>query len=207
MLYDRGISFWGDKKDMELAHAQEALLPVYLASFDRLIGDQHTRVTLWEMVKGIIHAGSLVCQQIANASTILSMAKEGGQQVSRLAREESTKRSTTNARSLTAALGERGITHLLGADSEELWLIADLSEARKPNAREMPDLMWVRALGEQLVRGYRTVNVVGLTPQRRGILYHRPFSSQEEEFDSESLEIQQALQSVRQVLSGHPAVG
>jgi hypothetical protein len=192
---------------MELEQTQEALLPAYLASFDHLIGDQRTGVTLRETVKGIIQAGSLVCQRIASASTVLSKAKEGGQRVSRLARGESTKRSVINARSLTAALGERGITHLLGADSEELWVIADLSEVRKPYAREMPDLMYVRALDEQLVRGYRTVNVLGLTPQRRGILYHRLFTSQEEEFDSESLEIQQALRSVQRILSEHPGFG
>ena len=192
---------------MELEHTQEALLPAYLASFDHLVGDQRTGVTLRETVKGIILGGSLVCQRIAHASTVLSMAKEGGQRVSRLARGESTKRSTINAQSLTAALGERGITHLLGAESEELWVIADLSEVRKPYAREMPELMFVRALDGQLVRGYRTVNVLGLTPRRRGILYHRLFSSQEEEFDSESLEIQQALQSVHKTLSEHPACG
>jgi len=192
---------------MELEQAQEALLAAYLASFDHLVGDRRTGVTLRETVKGIIHAGSLVCQRIANASPVLSKAKEGGQRVSRLVRGESTKRSTINAQSLSAALGERGISHLLGADSEELWLIADLSEVRKPYARQMPQLMWVRALDEQLVRGYRTVNVLGLTPQRRGVLYHRLFTSQEQEFDSESWEIQQALQSVHQILSEHPACG
>ncbi len=112
-----------------------------------------------------------------------------------------------NAQSLTAALGERGVSHLLGGGREDLWVIADLSEVRKPYAREMPGLMFVRALDEQLVRSHRTVNVLGLTPQRRGILYHRLFTSQEEEFDSESLEIQQALQSVQRVLSEHPGLG
>ena len=192
---------------MELGLRQEALLPVYLASFDHLVGDRRTGVTLRETVKGIIQGGSLICQRIANASAILSRAKEGGQRVSRLARGESTKRSTINAQSLTAALSERGVSHLLSASREELWLIVDQSEVRKPCAREMPELMWVRALNEQLVRGYRTVNVLGLTPQRRGVLYHRLFSSQEEEFDSESLEIQRALQSVHQRLSEHPGCG
>ncbi len=62
---------------MELEHTQEALLPAYLASFDHLIGDQRTRVTLRATVKGIIHAGSLVCQRIASASSVLAKAKEG----------------------------------------------------------------------------------------------------------------------------------
>ena len=53
---------------MELERRQEALLPGYLASFYGLIGDRQTRVTFEEIVKGIINAGSLVCQRIAGAS-------------------------------------------------------------------------------------------------------------------------------------------
>jgi hypothetical protein len=42
----------------------------------------------------------------------------------------------------------------------------------------MPYLMQVRDLDEELVPGYRTLNVLGLTPGPRGLLYHRLFSSQ-----------------------------
>jgi hypothetical protein len=185
---------------MELEAKHEELLPEYLESFDGLIGDQRTRVTFRETVKGIIGGGSLVCQRIAASSAILSAAKEGGQRVSRLATGESTKRSQINATTLTAALRERGIMHLAEGDAQELWAVADLSELRKPYAQQMPKMMKVRALDSQLVPGYRTMNVLGITPSRRAILYHRLFSSQEEEFLSESLEIQQALQSVSAAL-------
>jgi hypothetical protein len=181
---------------MRLEGTEEALLPAYLASFAPLIGDRRTRVTFEETVKGIINAGSLVCQQIAAGSAVLSVAKEGGQRVSRLARGESTKRSQINAPALTAVLRERGIAHLVGAASDEVWLICDLCDVRKPYARQMPDLMSVRALDGKLVPGYRTVNVLGITPQRRAVLYHRLFSSWEEGFLSQSLEVQQALQTV-----------
>jgi len=186
---------------MELECAQEGLLPGYLTSFDRLIGDQRTGVTFRETVKGIITAGSLVCQRIASRSAVLSKSKEGGQRVSRMATGESTKRSQIDAESVTAVLRERGIAHLSEADTDEVWLIADGSELRKPHAREMPDLMRVRALDGKLVPGYRTLNVVGLTPSRRGVLYHRLFSSKEEDFLSESLETQKALQTVSAALT------
>jgi hypothetical protein len=148
------------------------------------------------MVKGIIGAGSLVCQRIAASSAILSVAKEGGQRVSRLATGESTKRSQIDAETLTAVLRERGVEYLAGADTDELWLIADGSELRKPYAQEMPKLMEVLALDGSLVPGYRTMNVLGITPSRRGVLYHRLFSSKEEEFLSQSLEVQAALKTV-----------
>jgi hypothetical protein len=185
---------------MRLETTQEAVLPEYLGVFDRLIGDQRTQVTFRETVKGIISAGSLVCQRIAASSAVLSGAKEGGQRVSRMVTGESAKRSQINAEALTAALCERGIAHLADAETDELWVIPDGSELRKPYAREMPMLMQVRNLDGKLVPGYRTMNVLGITPSRRGILYHRLFSSKEDDFLSESLEVQRALKTVSQAL-------
>ena len=181
---------------MKLESTQAAMLPDYLSSFDGLIGDQRTRVTFEETVKGIISAGSLVCQRIAASSAILSRAKEGGQRVSRMATGESTKRSEINGETLTEKLRQHGIAHLADANTDEIWLISDGSDLRKPYAREMPKLMQVRDLDGKLVPGYRTMNVVGITPSRRGILYHRLFSSEEEDFLSESMEVQKALQTV-----------
>jgi hypothetical protein len=186
---------------MELEDRQKGLLPEYLASYDRLIGDKRTGVTFRETVKGIIGAGSLVCQRIANSSETLSTAKEGGQRVSRMVTGESTKRSQIDAVSVTSALRERGIAHLCEVETDELWLIGDGSELRKPYAREMPDMMLVRDLDGSLVRGYRTLNVVGITPSRRGVLYHRLFSSKEDDFLSESLEVQKMLQTVSAALA------
>lgn len=185
---------------MELTGSQIELIPGYLASFDKLIGDQRTRTTFRETVKGIIAAGSLVCQRIAAQSALLNQSKEGGQRVSRMASAESTKRSQLDAASVTAALRARGVRYLSEADSDELWLVADGSDLRKPHAREMPDLMQVLDLHGNLVPGYRTLNVIGMTPSRRAILYHRLFSSQEEGFVSESLEVQQSLQQVSAAL-------
>jgi len=185
---------------MELEDSQKGLLPGYLASFDGLIGDKRTGVTFRETVKGIIGAGSLVCQRIAASSATLSEAKEGGQRVSRMATGESTKRSQIDAESVTAVLRERGIEHLTQADTDEWWLIGDGSDLRKPYAREMPDMMLVRDVDGNLVSGYRTLNVVGITPSRRGVLYHRLFSSKEDDFLSESLEAQQMLQTVSAAL-------
>lgn len=70
--------------------------------------DQRTRVTFGEVVRGIINAGSLVCQRIAAGSAVLSVAKEGGQRVSRLARGESTKRSRMTAEALTGRCASEG---------------------------------------------------------------------------------------------------
>jgi hypothetical protein len=120
-----------------------------------------------------------------------------------MARGSSTKRSELDAEHLTARLRERGVERL--RDEEEVWAIVDPSELRKPHAREMPALMRVRKTGgdQGTVPGYRTLNVLGVgRGGRRGILYHRLFSSQEEDFESESTEIRTALEVVGAALVG-----
>jgi hypothetical protein len=172
----------------------------YLHHFSELIGDKRTLETLTEMVRGIISAGSLVCRKIASCSPILSEVKDGAQRVIRFAKGQSTQRSEVDAAHLTERLRSRGLAHLREVESKELWLILDSSDLRKPYAQEMPALMEVRDLNGNLVPGYRTVNVLGIAPKRRAILYHRLFSSQEDGFTSEPLEMQQALQMVSQAL-------
>jgi len=178
----------------------QASVTEYLGHFDGITGDERTRKTFGEIVQGIINAGSLVCQRIAAHSPLLSKAKEAGQRVSRFATGESTKRSEIDAEHLAAKLRERGVEQLAESDSDELWLIADPSDLRKPYAQEMENLMQVRDLDGKLVPGYRTLNVLGVTQGRRGILYHRLFSSKAEDFTSEPWEVQRALKTVSQAV-------
>jgi hypothetical protein len=186
---------------MEWDTTWEDPLTSYVKHFDELIGDQRTRKTFGEVVKGIIGAGSLICQQIAARSAELSKGKKGSQRVIRLATGVSTQRSALDAEHLTKRLREVAVEQLAQAPEDELWLIADSSDLRKPYAEAMPYLMEVRDLDEQLVPGYRTLNVIGLTPGRRGLLYHRLLSSQAPDFVSEPKEVQQALSTVSQALA------
>jgi hypothetical protein len=119
-----------------------------------------------------------------------------------MAKGETTKRSDLDADHLIARLRTRAGERL--ADQDEIWAIVDPSELRKPYAKEMPDLMRVRKLGgEGTVRGYRTLNVLGVgTGGVRGLLYHRLFSSVAADFRSESREIQDALATVGEALAG-----
>jgi len=190
---------------MELTAEQEWLSGAYLETYHSLMGDRRTRRTFDETVNGIIKAGTLVCQRIAASSAVLGAVKDGGQRVIRMATGESTRRSKLGATDLVERLQARGVAHLGAGGSAELWVIVDGSELRKPYAREMPALMSVRALDGKLVPGYRTLNVIGVSAERQGILYHRLFSSEETEFESESLEVQTALESVSHALQGLPA--
>src|SRR5262245_25635147 len=70
-----------------------------------------------------------------------------------------------------------------------------------PSAKEMPHLMKVRALSGGLVNGYKTLTVLGLREQRRAILYHRLFTSKADDFVSEPVEVQQALQTTSKAIA------
>jgi len=174
----------------------------YLEPFDTLVGDRRTWTTLTETVRGIIGAGSLICQRIAAQSPILSQVKKGAQRIIRMATGQTTKRSPDlDASHLTAQLRSSAIAHLSEVPSDELWLIADGSDLRKPYAKAMPSLMKVRALDKSLVSGYRTLTVLGVTPQHRGVLYHRLFSSKASDFVSEPHEVQSALTTVSKAIA------
>lgn len=178
----------------------ESPLAAYLSSFDELIGDRRTGFTFRETVKGIIATGSLICQRIAAQSQLAAGTSKGGQRIIRLAKGKSTKRSQLDAASLTERLRSRGLAELAECESDDLWLMCDGSDLRKPYAQMMPALMQVKDLDGDLVPGYRTLNVLGVVPKRRGMLYHRLFSSQEADFISEPAEVQHALQTVHQAL-------
>ena len=130
---------------------------------------------LWRNGQRRYGAGSLICQQIAAQSVELSKGKKGSRRVIRLATGERAQRSELDAEHLTKRLREVAVEQ---APEEELWLIADSSDLCKPYAEVMPYQMPVCDLDEQLVSGYRTLKVMGLAPGRRGLLYHRLFSSQ-----------------------------
>jgi hypothetical protein len=113
---------------------------------------------------------------------------------------ETTKRSTLDADHLIARLQARGVAQL--RDETALWVLVDGSDLRKPQAQMMEGLQSVKRLqGAGLVPGYRTINVIGVGRQRRGLLYHHLFSSTAPGFRSESAETQAALVSVGTALA------
>src|SRR5437588_11388737 len=121
---------------MEWNTPWEDPLTSYLKQFERLIGDQRTRKTFGAIVKGIITAGSLICQQIAASTAELSKGKKGSQRVIRLATGQSKQRSDLDAAHLTKQMREVALEQLRQTSEDELWLIADGSDLRKPLAEE-----------------------------------------------------------------------
>jgi hypothetical protein len=111
-------------------------------------------------------------------------------------RGETTKRSALDADALGTKLQQHGVGRLQG--ETDLWVILDGSDLRKPHANTMEGLQRVKRLaGSGTVPGYRTLNAIGVGRQgRRGLLYHRLFSSTAPDFVSESAEERAAIAAV-----------
>ena len=113
---------------------------------------------------------------------------------------ETTTRSTLDPDTLIARLQARGVAQLRAEPA--IWVLLDGSDLRKPHAQAMEHLQRVKRLsGEGTVPGYRTLNALGVGRQRRGLLYHRLFSSTAPGFKSESDEVQRALTSIGAALT------
>lgn len=135
----------------------------YVGVFASLFGDRRTRQTFGDTIRSFIGAGSLICQRIAGQSLLLSQSSKGSQRVLHLARGESIHCSQVDAEQVTARLREMTVEQLEHTLEQEVWLIADSSDMRKPYAEETPYLMHVPDLQGKLVAGYRTINVIGVT--------------------------------------------
>jgi DDE family transposase len=113
---------------------------------------------------------------------------------------ETTKRSNLDPEAIIARLQARAVEQLRAEPA--IWVLVDGSDLRKPHAQAMQHLQRVKRLsGEGTVPGYRTLNAVGVGRQRRGLLYHRLFSSTAPEFTSEPAETQAALASIGTALA------
>ena len=113
---------------------------------------------------------------------------------------ETTKRADLAPDDLVARLQARGVERLRGEAA--VWVVFDGTDLRKPHAEQMEHLQQVKRLDRKgTVPGYPTLNVLGLGRQRRGLLYHKLFSSAAPGFRSEPAEVRAAIRSVGTALA------
>lgn len=117
-------------------------------------------------------------------------------------RGETTQRSALDPGTLIADLREVGRARL--REAEQLWLILDGSDLRKPHAREMEALQPVLPLqGKRTVPGYPTLTLLGLGGEgRRGILDHVLYSAKADDFVSVPSIVREMLTTTGTALAG-----
>ena len=186
---------------MDLDTPQLDLFSDYLDDFTERCGDRRTAWLLDQTVRGILAAESLVGARIAAAAPGLAAHRHAERRIRRLARGETTQRSTLSPEELIDRVQARGVEQLRQED--HIWLIFDGSDLRKPHAQVMESLQRVKPLkGSGTIPGYRTRNAIGLgTGGTRGLVSHTLFRSTAPEFLSESREARDAMRSVATALA------
>ena len=115
-------------------------------------------------------------------------------------RGETTTRSLLTPEALSAKVQAHGVARL--RDEAHIWVILDGSDLRKPYATTMEGLQRVKRLaGGGTVPGYCTLNAIGVAPAKRGLLYHRLYSSAAADFVSQSVEERAAITAVGAALA------
>jgi hypothetical protein len=114
---------------------------------------------------------------------------------------DTTKRADLDPDDLVARLQVRGVEQLRGETA--IWVVFDGTDLRKPHAERMENLQQVLGLDRKgTVPGYPTLNVLGIgTGGRRGLLYHKLYSSAAVDFLSEPAEERAAIRSVGTALA------
>jgi hypothetical protein len=160
-------------------------------------------------LQGILGSQSLHVSKIANA--VLDKAAPPGpvrsslltgphaeRRVRRLV-HGGNQRAPLAAEALMERLTEEGAKRLAWED--EVLLILDESDLRKPFASSMEHLDTVRSLDGELVPGFRTLNVLGIGASgQRAILYHHSFSASAPGFESVGVEYRRAMDKVTNAL-------
>lgn len=132
---------------------------------------------------------------------LLAPGTHGERRVRRFVRGETTQRSDLDPDALIADLREVALARL--RDAKALWLILDGSDLRKPHAQQMEALQPVLPLtGKRTVPGYPTLTMLGLGGDgRRGILDHRLYSRNADDFVSQPSLVRQVITSTGETLA------
>ncbi|CAA9247016.1 MAG: hypothetical protein AVDCRST_MAG93-1573 [uncultured Chloroflexia bacterium] len=174
-------------------------LTTYASNYRDLFGDQRLFDGFVGTLQGILGSQSLHLSKIANASSLLT-GQHAERRVRRLVHGDN-QRAPLSAEALTERLTKEGVSKLAWED--EVLLILDESDLRKPFATCMEHLDTVRSLDGELVPGFRTLNVLGIGASgQRAILYHHSFSASAPGFESASVEYRWAMDKVTNALRG-----
>lgn len=172
-------------------------LTTYASSYRDLFGDQRLFDGFLGTLQGILGSQSLQVSKIANSSSLLA-GPHAERRVRRLV-HGANQRAPLAAEALTERLTKEGAKKLAWED--EVLLVLDESDLRKPFASSMEHLDTVRSLDGELVPGFRTLNVLGIGASgQRAILYHHSFSASAPGFESVGVEYKRAIDKVTNAL-------
>ena len=174
-------------------------LATFVTPYKRLFRDERLFEGFRACVRGVIGSGSCRVSQVASHNPITGNVSHGERRLRRLLHGEN-QRAEVDADDLGKVLSEAGAKRLAG--EQEVLLVIDESDLRKPYSRRLEYLDSVSDLSGRSVPGYVTSSVLGIGESgQRALLYQRTFSSNDPAFESLNEARKRAVVQVEQALN------
>ena len=183
---------------MEKAVPDASLLSSYTEGYRDLFHDSRIYAGFQTTLTGILASGSTRIRQIARAAPQTGCTPHAERRLRRLVGGQN-KRATVKADALQKRLRTLGAQRL--AKQDEVVVILDGSDLRKPHSKKLEHLSTVRALDGDLVPGYPTLNAPGLAADgTRALLYHTTYSHDMPGYTSDNAIVHQAVRAIVKAL-------
>lgn len=170
----------------------------FVQPYRSLFRDRRLFTAFEAAVGGILASGSTRLSQMARLAPGTGASPHAERRLRRLIYHQH-QRSDLTADTLLEHLQAQGAARVAGSD--EVIVVLDGSDLRKPHSQALEHLDTVRDLRGGLVNGYPTLNAIGLTPDgRQTLLYHMLYSAQSPDFISENTVILRALTRITHAL-------
>ena len=173
-------------------------LETFVTPYKRLFRDKRLFEGFQACIWGIIGSGSCQVSRVASHNPITGNVPHSERRLRRLLHGNN-QRAKVDADALSSVLSEEGAKLLAG--EQEVLLVIDESDLRKPYSRQLEYLDSVSDLSGKPVPGYVTLSVLGIGESgQRALLYQRTFSSNDPAFKSLNKERKRAITQVEQAL-------
>ncbi|WP_309572510.1 transposase [Deinococcus sp.] len=170
----------------------------FVQPYRALFRDRRLFTAFQAALSGILASGTTCLAQMARVAPGTGAYPQAERRLRRLLHHDH-QRSDLSADTLLDQIQAHGAARVAGSD--EVVVILDGSDLRKPHSQTLEYLDTVRDLKGQPVAGYRTLNAIGLTPDgRQTLLYHTLYSALAPGFTSENTMVLQALAQITRVL-------
>ena len=170
----------------------------FVQPYRTLFRDRRLFTAFEAAVGGILASGSTRLAQMARVAPGTGASPHAERRLRRLVHHQH-QRSDLSADTLLEHIQAQGAARVAGSD--EVVVVLDGSDLRKPHSQVLEHLDTVRDLKGQPVAGYRTLNAIGLTPDgRQTLLYHTLYSALAPGFTSENTMVLQALAQITRAL-------
>ncbi|MFD1731267.1 hypothetical protein ACFSC4_09690 [Deinococcus malanensis] len=180
-------------------HVPRGAFSRHLQSFRPLFGDRRLFDGFSTTLHGILASGGLRLSQIARCAPGSTCTAHAERRLRRLIHNQNARADLRPAR-LTELLTDLGARRMAGSD--EVLVILDESDLRKPHSKRIENLDRVRALDGTSVRGFHTLTTLGIASNgTRALLYQTSFSTLAPGFRSRNSEYRSAVLAVKHALA------